>query len=86
MGSRAIVVVCRDAGVARERFGVDSGETGAIYTRTGRPFLDDAGDTEAALEPRPRRGRVAPACGTSSAPAGSCSTASCCRGRRRRWS
>jgi protein phosphatase len=49
MGSRAIVVVCRDAGVARERFGVDGGETGVIYTRTGRPFLDGPTDTEAAL-------------------------------------
>jgi protein phosphatase len=49
MGSRAIVVVCRDADVARERFGVDSGETGVIYTRTGRTFLDGAADTEAAL-------------------------------------
>ncbi len=49
MGSRAIAVVCRDAGVARDRFGVDTGETGALYTRTGRPFLDDHDDTEAAL-------------------------------------
>ncbi|MFN8202999.1 MAG: polynucleotide kinase-phosphatase [Solirubrobacteraceae bacterium] len=49
MGSRAIVVVCRDADVARKRFGVESGETGAIYTRTGRPFLDGAVETEAAL-------------------------------------
>jgi len=49
MGSRAIVVVCRDGDVARERFGVDNGETGAIYTRTGRPFLDGREDTEAAL-------------------------------------
>ena len=49
MGSRAIVVVCRDAGVAHERFGVEGGETGAIYTRTGRPFLDGTTDTEAAL-------------------------------------
>jgi protein phosphatase len=49
MGSRAIVVVCRDADVARERFGVESGETGAIYTRTGRPFLDGPVETEAAL-------------------------------------
>jgi protein phosphatase len=49
MGSRAIVVVCRDADVARERFGVDGGETGAIYTRTGRPFLDGPADTESAL-------------------------------------
>jgi protein phosphatase len=49
MGSRAIVVVCRSADVAHERFGVPSGETGAIYTRTGRPFLDTPSDTEAAL-------------------------------------
>ena len=49
MGSRAIVVVCRDADAAGERFGVESGETGAIYTRTGRPFLDDPSDTEIAL-------------------------------------
>ncbi len=49
MGSRAIVIVCRDAGVARERFGLDSGETGAIYTRTGRPFLDGREETETAL-------------------------------------
>jgi len=49
MGSRAIVVVCRDASVARERFGVDGGETGAIHTRTGRPFLAGQADTEAAL-------------------------------------
>jgi protein phosphatase len=49
MGSRAIVIVCRDADVAKERFGVDSGETGAIYTRTGRPFLSGHADTEDAL-------------------------------------
>jgi protein phosphatase len=49
MGSRAIAVVCRSADVARERFGVDTGETGALYTRTGRPFLQDAADGEAAL-------------------------------------
>ncbi len=49
MGSRAVVVVCRDETVAAERFGVDHGETGAIYTRTGRPFFDDLALTEAAL-------------------------------------
>jgi len=49
MGSRAIVIVCRDADVAQARFGVDSGETGAIYTRTGRPFLAGQADTEDAL-------------------------------------
>jgi protein phosphatase len=49
MGSRAIVIVCRDADIAADRFGVDSGETGAIYTRTGRPFLDSPAETEGAL-------------------------------------
>jgi protein phosphatase len=49
MGSRAIVVVCRDGAAAKARFGVDQEQTGAIYTRTGRPFLDGHADTEAAL-------------------------------------
>jgi protein phosphatase len=40
MGSRAIAVVCRDEATAEARFGADG--TGALYTRTGRPFLDDA--------------------------------------------
>jgi protein phosphatase len=40
MGSRAVVVVCRDED-ARERFGVD-GEIGIVYTRTGRRFFNDA--------------------------------------------
>jgi protein phosphatase len=35
MGSRAVVVVCREEQAARERFGVTGGETGIIYTRTG---------------------------------------------------
>ena len=42
MGSRAVVVVCRDADAARERFGVTGGEAGIVYTRTGRRFFDDA--------------------------------------------
>ncbi|MDQ0793398.1 polynucleotide kinase-phosphatase [Streptomyces sp. B1I3] len=48
MGSRAVALVCRDAATARERFGTD-GPTGALYTRTGRPFLDDAALTEVVL-------------------------------------
>jgi protein phosphatase len=48
MGSRALIVVCRDEDVARTRFGVTTGETGAIYTRTGRSFFD-AAMTEAVL-------------------------------------
>lgn len=42
MGSRAVVVVCRDADAARERFGVTEGDSGIIYTRTGRRFFNDA--------------------------------------------
>ncbi|WP_420036205.1 polynucleotide kinase-phosphatase [Streptomyces sp. cg28] len=52
MGSRAVALVCRDAAVARERFGVAEGDTavtGALYTRTGRPFFDSAEMTEAVL-------------------------------------
>ncbi|MFF5366849.1 polynucleotide kinase-phosphatase [Streptomyces sp. NPDC013187] len=49
MGSRAVALVCRDAEAARKRFGVD-GPTGALYTRTGRPFLDDDGLTEEILD------------------------------------
>ncbi len=53
MGSRAVLVVCRDEDAARRRFGVLDGEAGAIYTRTGRPFFSDAA-TEAALLERLR--------------------------------
>ncbi|MFF1956435.1 polynucleotide kinase-phosphatase [Streptomyces sp. NPDC058220] len=48
MGSRAVALVCRDADAARERFGVD-GPTGALHTRTGRPFFDDPAVTEEIL-------------------------------------
>jgi protein phosphatase len=41
MGSRAIVVVCRDEDVARRRFGIVEKEAGICYTRTGRRFFDD---------------------------------------------
>ncbi|MFF1637954.1 polynucleotide kinase-phosphatase [Streptomyces sp. NPDC058246] len=49
MGSRAVALVCRDAEVARERFGVADGPTGSLYTRTGRPFFGDAAVTEEIL-------------------------------------
>ncbi|MFE0237533.1 polynucleotide kinase-phosphatase [Streptomyces sp. NPDC058991] len=48
MGSRAVALVCRDADVVRERFGAD-GVTGALHTRTGRPFFDDPAVTEQIL-------------------------------------
>ena len=49
MGSRAVLLVCRDAAAARERFGVDDGSSGAVWTRTGRPFFKPA-LTEALLD------------------------------------
>ena len=49
MGSRAVALVCRDEDVARERFGV-TGVTGALHTRTGRPFFDDPSVTEQVLD------------------------------------
>jgi hypothetical protein len=48
MGSRAVVLVGRDADAVRERFGPD-GPTGAVYTRTGRPFFEDRATTEEVL-------------------------------------
>ena len=41
MGSRAVLVVCRDADVATKRFGITDGSAGSIYTRTGRRFFDE---------------------------------------------
>ncbi|WP_171162492.1 polynucleotide kinase-phosphatase [Streptomyces sp. I05A-00742] len=42
MGSRAVLLVCRDAETARERFRTVEGVPGAVFTRTGRPFFDDS--------------------------------------------
>ncbi|HEX2174737.1 MAG TPA: polynucleotide kinase-phosphatase [Nocardioidaceae bacterium] len=39
MGSRAIMLVCRDQHSARRHFNADDGATGAVYTRTGRSFF-----------------------------------------------
>ncbi|WP_406185373.1 polynucleotide kinase-phosphatase [Streptomyces sp. NBC_01006] len=58
MGSRATVLVCKDAEAARARFGVGGtshaegsggGPTGSVYTRTGRPFFQDPEVTEEVL-------------------------------------
>lgn len=50
MGSRAVAVVCRDEDVAAKRFGVANGQTGALYTRTGRSFFSDPAQTDAFLD------------------------------------
>jgi protein phosphatase len=40
MGSRAVIVLCRDEETARSRFGIDDGTRGIVYSRTGRHFFD----------------------------------------------
>jgi protein phosphatase len=50
MGSRAVVVVCKDEGAARARFGVDGEGQGIIYTRTGRRFFSEAALERSLLE------------------------------------
>jgi protein phosphatase len=42
MGSRAVVIVCRDEDAARKSFGVTGEGIGICYTRTGRKFFDNA--------------------------------------------
>jgi len=53
MGSRAIVIACRDVEAARRRFGSQDDRTGIVYTRTGRPFFPD-GEVENAILGRVR--------------------------------
>lgn len=44
MGSRGLLVVTKSASAAQERFGVEDGKAGVIYTRTGRPFFKNEED------------------------------------------
>jgi len=58
MGSRAVVIVCRDEDAVRRRFGVVGEGIGICYTRTGRRFFDD---------PRVEREFLQQVCGAVSA-------------------
>ena len=40
MGSRAVVILCRDESVSQRRFGVVAPANGTVYTRTGRRFFN----------------------------------------------
>lgn len=42
MGSRAVVLVCRDEDSVRKRFGIVGEGIGICYTRTGRRFFNDS--------------------------------------------
>lgn len=50
MGSRAVVIVCRDEEAARKRFGVVNEGIGIVYTRTGRRFFNKGELEQAFLE------------------------------------
>ncbi len=50
MGSRAIVVVCRDEACVRSRFGIEDEGLGRVFTRTGRPFFSDTALEQGLLE------------------------------------
>src|SRR5260370_21393449 len=41
MGSRAVVIVCRDEQASRERFGIAEEEIGIVCTRTGRRVFNE---------------------------------------------
>src|SRR4051812_8096710 len=41
MGSRAVVVICRNEEAAQRRFGLVGEGAGTVYTRTGRRFFSD---------------------------------------------
>lgn len=42
MGSRAVVIICRDRDAASRRFGIVEDEIGTCYTRTGRRFFNES--------------------------------------------
>jgi len=42
MGSRAVIIICRDEAAAQNSFGITGEGIGICYTRTGRRFFDNA--------------------------------------------
>jgi protein phosphatase len=50
MGSRAVVVICRNEATVEKRFGITNEGIGIIYTRTGRRFFNDSDLETAFLE------------------------------------
>ena len=63
MGSRAVVVVCRDAdGRARGASASRRRRPASVYTRTGRRFFDDAGARGASCSAASARALDAPGC------------------------
>ncbi|MCL2774168.1 MAG: polynucleotide kinase-phosphatase [Oscillospiraceae bacterium] len=49
MGSRAVIILCKNAETAEKRFKINDGSFGIIYTRTGRHFFDNTETQNAIL-------------------------------------
>lgn len=49
MGSRAIIVLCKDLQTVKERFRIDTGDIGTIYTRNGFPFFPKNKEVETTI-------------------------------------
>jgi protein phosphatase len=81
MGSRAVVVLCRDDASALRRFGVAG--SGAIFTRTGRAFFNDS-ELETAMLDNARTALTALGLWAELETDWLCSTASCSPGQQRR--
>mgnify|MGYP000048560543 CR=1 FL=1 len=52
MGSRAVLVVCRDEAARKRRFRVSEGPLGVCYTRTGRSFFSNDALAAQLVDPR----------------------------------
>ncbi|BAV05308.1 polynucleotide kinase-phosphatase [Filimonas lacunae] len=50
MGSRAVVIICKNKDVVKERFGITDNSIGICYTRTGRAFFTDKATEQAFLQ------------------------------------
>nr|MCU0390123.1 polynucleotide kinase-phosphatase [Thermoflexibacter sp.] len=50
MGSRTVVVLCKDEQTVFNRFGIENEGIGACYTRTGRSFFNDTAIEQAFLQ------------------------------------
>ena len=82
MGSRAVALGCRNDAVAAARFGAPDGASGAVYTRTGRPFFNPT-LTAQLLESARRGGRSSAGLWDELETRWSCWTPNCCRGAQR---
>ena len=83
MGSRAVLVVCRDEKTAESRYGIPDDGIGKVYTRTGRPFFTEP-ELESQFLDRVRSALSGADFWKEFEPTGCAWTPSSCRGRPKR--